>query len=425
MQSNTPATRLSSVQELLSTLDGMKNNGAKAHERLEFIIEKGAHFDEPFEIDYAFDLEAQVRNLRLKELLDLQAAMQNVSYRWNAAPFSDEIKEAASKLFAHQKGFIDDALKVERESESEMLSQLWPSDPDLSHLYPWLISWKPKEIRQQVLSEIFELANQKKELEKKVVLEKAARDELLEKKEVLEKTSQYLDSQESEKKKAVVDKLLETSETPIMDEAITTVEKTDGKEAPSRKSFFQHAKEPVKESTTKSPYELSLEKAEEKLRKREGARMGTPPLGERVSWDQVREKVVGRLGETVKEVPPTEVSALIKEAWASTLCEMTTDPWTFSKEQHGRMGYRGLNGVVLFWSAPDVWAQLDILEHTLENSLNTMKTITLELWVKGRFYKNSCSMSDDEIVKLHLAPLDFITKTLEHPADYPRSKMRD
>ena len=156
-----PSTHLRGVQELLFELDKMKNSGIGAIERLEYILDKSAPLVEGFDLADAFDVELRARNRRLEDLSDMDRSLNHSKKQWEVGPLQEDVREAAGRLFKHLDSFLKSAIHSERKSEIEMLSALWDYEPDLSHLYPGLTSWRPAPLAKEPLPELQEFYKKK------------------------------------------------------------------------------------------------------------------------------------------------------------------------------------------------------------------------------------------------------------------------
>lgn len=374
-----PTVHLARVKDLLAELDKMKTKGVGARERLEYILDGGISLIDKFDFQDAFDIEHRAMTKRLKLFGDMSSTLLQHQTQWAAAPVEEEVKEAAGQLLEHVEGFIKTAQKKERDAEIDMLSQLWEWGPDMSHMYYWLTSGRPKPIKTTPPAEIKELEEKKAELYEEV-------------REEVEVHPNHHDQ--------VADEFVEANPGASLDEFQEKLEETpleldeviDELATPNVKEVEEH-------------FEVAIEEAEQPSGKE------FPVVSDR---PEKLEKVVSKVNTPiVKELPKVQHieqdddSQLRNAAWTDALREMTAREWHFIKEMQGHIGYSGKKGTVLLWHANECEARLELLEEPGNTE------VTLRILIRGRLRRTKTQLSQDELVRMHLDPLPFVKRTLE------------
>jgi hypothetical protein len=368
------SAHLSTVQELLTRLDQMKNDGLGARERLEFIIEEGSNLVEEFDFEDAFDLEHRAMCKRLEALEDMATTQRAFRQQWELAPVQEEVRDAAGRLLEHTNKFIKDAQVKERKVEIDMLSNIWDWGEDLTHMYPWLTSGRPKPKPVEIPKEIKEFAEKKEALYKQ-----ASAD------------------QEAKRKKWAED-------------LAADFDQADG------------VKESDQAPPKKSEFEKKLEEGEKKYKHgiKASDRTELPLVPTEDVCPDATEKIVAKVtrDEDVKEAESEldvggedNQEELTRDAWTMALRELTTHTWKFSREMKGRVGPEARNGTVMLWNTTDDKRvhefRLEILEDDDQFLVKGRLLINGET---ARYSGHEDRFTTDGVVKLHLDPNGFLDR---------------
>ena len=421
-ESSGTSAHLSSVKELLSELDQMKNKGVGARDRLDFILEQGSNLIDEFDLQDAFDVEARARSKRLNQLNELSSVMTNAEHLWAGGPILDDVKEAASKLFTHLRRFLKDTLSREAKSEINMLSQIWESAPDIRWLYPWLTAWEgpiyrphydnwlartsgreypPAPVPEEPSAEVKELAERKAKLYE----ESTPKAEL-------ERITKHIELPTEEEQLKEMKKLW--PETPEKDWA--ELEQRHNAE-------LERLNKNVLESP--SPEDTHLKASEQKAdweKETHDLDQGRSPIFKakilREEGDAVGEgKVVGTVSKAKDFEPEKEedvVDHLLHDEWTVALRELTLDRWHFSKETVSLMGPVKRTNEELTETARVLLWLVQTGEARLELTPKGDKThVSLRILTDGKLRKHEEDMSSAGVKELHLNPIPFVKKALD------------
>jgi hypothetical protein len=408
-------THLSTVKDLLTELDQMKNKGIGARDRLDFILEHGAELMEEFDLQDAFDVEARARSKRMAQLNDLRSSMTNTEQLWGGGPLLDDVKEAATKLFSHLHRFLKDALSRERKSEIDMLAQVWEWAPDIRWLYPWLTAWKGPIYRpnyhvrgetahggmqyptapvpEEPSEEVKELAQRKEALYKeatpKAELDRIARDiELVsEEKKIKEMRKLWPDVPEKYWDE------LERNEALLEREHNAELERLNNRvlESQSAEDIHREASE------TKAKWEKETRELDSRI---------PAWKGKIIHQDEAGNLVVPKPKvEPTPEPEPEPVDHILHDAWTTAFRELTLDDWQFTKEMPWHSG--AVKGKVLLWHLQTGEARVEM------NKTAGGTTVSLRILKDGKLWKHEAELDDDEVKELHMNPIPFVKKTLD------------
>ena len=406
--SQNSSAHLSTVQELLTELDEMKNKGLSAQERLDFILDQGSNFVEEFSIEDAFDLEHRARSKRLEQLEELGSTLRTHTTQWKGAPVEDPVKEAADKLLGHLNVFVKKAEDRERKSEIEMLSALWEWAPDVSEIWPGHHS-RPKPKAITIPEEVKELLEKKTELYDELKTKKPNTppgEWIAQEFEELERIH-GVNVQEELKKAESLES--EMSKTSSFKKAVPDINTKETANYPTLKEAMKDLPSPMQEPKS----------VEGRFPRK--SKITMPTEGDEM-------KVVGKVtempvkpGDHVVKDPQADFSPLVRDAWTEALREMTTDDWSWQRTMKGITGERGTFGHVLLWTTPRLEARLEITDEKAgalsKGELRSPDSNKLvQLWVQkpdGTYKKYSEKMTPDEVEKVNLDPIPFLKRMFD------------
>jgi len=400
------SAHLSTVQELLTELDEMKNKGLSAQERLDFILDQGSNFVEEFSIEDAFDLEHRARTKRLEQLDELGSTLRTHQAQWRSAPMESPVKEAADKLLGHLDVFIKKGQDRERKSEIEMLSALWTWAPDVSDIWPGHHS-RPKPKTIDIPEEVKELLEKKSELYDELETEKTATppgEWIAQDFEKLKQMHGINVKEELKKAEALENEMAKTSSFKKTVPDIKLEE--ESRSYPSLNEAMKTMSSPVQQPKSVD---------------------GRFPLRSRITMPTEGEemKVVGKVtdlpvkpGDREVKDFEAELGPLVRDAWTEALREMTTDDWSWQRSMKGMTGEKGNFGHVLLWTTPRLEARLEITDEKsgalTKGELRSPDSLKLvQLWVQkpdGTYHKHSETMTPDEVEKMNLDPIPFLKR---------------
>lgn len=375
---NSSDRQLSSVKELLIELDGMKERGLGAQQRIDLILKKGEDFADELNVQDAFELEQASQAKRIKQLELLANNLEAYRTQWKDAPVKKGVKEAATKLLEILRGFITTAQREERKAESEMLSTLWTWAPDVTDQWPWLAAPPKKLEKNPELEEVKELETKKS-------------------------SGGKLDPELTEKELEAHQKVVEKIEENVKELAVKTNTEPDQLLESVRTLGDAVEKEAKKQSRTA--------KVKEKVSSAPDLFAGgfeVEDSGE-IEVSSVKERL------SPKKETHEVTSDLMRDAWTEALQEMTTHSWEFVKELSGLRDTTYAK--VWKWEAGEDTAELEIrdrksgdLSKGQVRHPGTLKIVTLSLRLLGSYKRHQEIMTDAEIEKMHLDPIPFIEK---------------
>lgn len=126
------------VKELVDRLGEMKNSRLSPRDRLEFLLDNPVvKSQEVFSHELAFEVDARSRCRRLEDLEHIQRTLRELGNAWSAGPLEEDVRRGGTQLLGYLGDWLEDALRVERRHEIEMLEQLWESAPNVEeHFFP-------------------------------------------------------------------------------------------------------------------------------------------------------------------------------------------------------------------------------------------------------------------------------------------------
>lgn len=362
--STTTSARLHTVQQLLERLGSMKAQGLGARERLDFLQSQGPELAEGFSIEDAFDADARASSARISQLGELDACVRQLETAWRGAPIPSDVRTAGSSLIGHISGFVQGAQKTERESEIDMLSQLWETAPDVSGTWPELRGFQPrrKTVRQPHAIE----------------LEKAAAELVAAKDEVIDELSTE-NAKATELPKDGQEKVAAETSVKVLDEADTARLKAE---------LERQARELDSGKHMRRDYEVKKDTD--------------------VGWDH---RVVGQVS-SFSATPGQEsgtfedMPQLRQQAWTEAVCEATLRPWRL--EVCSSSGH----GDIMRWNLENDEGAYIRLE-TTRGRERGMRRVRLE-WTdpKIRIARFERELPGAELEELHLDPSSFVAQAI-------------
>lgn len=379
------SARLHSVQQLLEKLGSMKARGLGARERLDFLQRQGPELVHDFTFEDAFDADARASSARLGQLDELSSSVRQLKTAWRSAPIQDDVRAAGLSLIGHITGFVQQAEKLERESEIDMLSQLWEQAPDVSSTWPELgTQARPsRELHVQQSPEDSLSRPGDGELEK---VKSELEDELTEE-NVKETTLPTEGAQLRDEFKKLWPKAnLDNSWNPELEKR--ALEK--------HRQFVRQFETDHSSDFLEPPPGRTL------------GEVGIPHFD--TKFLEVEDgQVVGKVSNRESGSPELEdMSKLKQQAWTEAVREATLEPWRLEVWSSGRRRELSMR-----WMLERDKAAYIRLE-TSRGREKGKHRVRLE-WTDPRIRLGSFEreLSDDELEELHLDPSSFVAEALE------------
>ena len=119
------------AEDLLSTLEGLKAEGASKERILSFLATKRAFIQRDLDNSEMGVALSRFQNQR-QQLGELQDLVRQLKEKWVAADLGEGSKSAGSNLLKIAGGIVDDCISKLGQDEMGMLSSCWSSAPDVS-----------------------------------------------------------------------------------------------------------------------------------------------------------------------------------------------------------------------------------------------------------------------------------------------------